>query len=199
MGGAFTVVQQGQHATFHGIGVLGSSSIQTVLWMPAGAPAAGAFFVPRGSAAVVTSRSEAADPMAQFALDESGLPGTAPGFHYDDVPREIVAADLKGFPTREGDLPPWASATAPACAVTLLSPGVVAPEAAVIDVPVFVGAGERDVVPDPRAEPRAYASSPDVTVHICPRMAHMHNMASTRERFWRRLHTWGEGVAANRR
>jgi hypothetical protein len=26
-------------------------------------------------------------------------------------------------------------------------------------------------------------------------MSHMHNFASTREQFWDRLHTWGEGVA----
>jgi pimeloyl-ACP methyl ester carboxylesterase len=95
-------------------------------------------------------------------------------------------------------MPEWGTAKAPVCAVTLLSPGVVAPEAAVIDVPVFVGVGERDVVPDPHEEPRAYPRSPDVTVFLCPRMAHMHNFASTREAFWRRLHHWGNGVAPAR-
>jgi hypothetical protein len=65
-------------------------------------------------------------------------------------------------------------------------------------VPVFVGVGERDVVPAPREEPRAYPRSPDITVAVYPRMAHMHNMASTREQLWRRLHGWGESVAAAR-
>jgi hypothetical protein len=27
-------------------------------------------------------------------------------------------------------------------------------------------------------------------------MAHMHNFAGTRHRFWARIHTWGSGVAA---
>jgi hypothetical protein len=81
----------------------------------------------------------------------------------------------------------------------LTSPGVVAAEAAVIAVPVFVAAGERDVVPSPREEPRAYRRSPDITVCVYPRMAHMHNMASTREDLWRRLHHWGDAVAAARR
>ena len=199
MGGCLTIVQQGQHATYDGIGILGYSAIHTVLWMPPGTPDAGAAFVPRGSAVVVIGPTEAVELTPQFALDErSDLPGIAPGFHYDDVPRDIVTADLIDYPTRNGRVPEWASATMPPCAITMLSPGVVAPEAAVINVPVLVAVGERDVVPDPRAEPRAYQRSPDVTVSICPRMSHMHNFASTRERFWQRLHSWGNGVAAAR-
>jgi pimeloyl-ACP methyl ester carboxylesterase len=197
MGGCFTIVQQGQHGTFDGVGILGYSAIQTVLWMPPGGPDMGAVFVPRGSQAVVVGAGEVAEQPPEFALDDSGLPGAAPGFHYDDVPRDIVEADMVGFPVRTGT-PPWGSATAPPCAMSMLSPGVVAPEAAVISVPVFVGTGERDVVPDPHAEPRAYPRSPDVTVSICPRMSHMHNFASTRERFWKRIHSWGTSVAADR-
>jgi len=197
MGGCFTIVQQGQHATFDGIGVLGFSAIQTVLWMPPGSPDTGAMFVPRGTQVVVASAGDVVELPPEFALDDSGLPGATPGFHYDDVPRDIVEADMVGFPARTAS-PPWGSATTPPCAMSMLSPGVVAPEAAVVSVPVFVGVGERDVVPDPRAEPRAYARSPDVTVSVCPRMSHMHNFASTRERFWQRLHSWGTSVATGR-
>ena len=198
MGGCFTIIQQGQHATYDGIGILGYSAIQTVLWMPPDTPDTGAVFVPRGTQVVVANFTDAVEHSPQFALDDAGLPGTTPGFHYDDVPRDVVAADMAGFPIRSGGTPEWGSATVPPCAVSMLSPGVVAPEAAVVSVPVFVGVGERDVVPDPRAEPRAYQRSPDVTVSVCPRMSHMHNMASTREQFWQRLHSWGAGVAAAR-
>jgi pimeloyl-ACP methyl ester carboxylesterase len=197
MGGCLTIVQQGQHHTYDGVGILGFSAIHTVLWMPPSAPEPEVAFVPRGADVVVIGPTEAVELTPQFALDDSGLPGVTPGFHYDDVPRAIVEADMVEWPARGGRVPPWASATVPPCAITMMSPGVVAPEAAVINVPVFVGVGERDVVPDPRAEPRAYQHSPDVTVSICPRMAHMHNMASTRERLWQRLHSWGTGVAAN--
>jgi pimeloyl-ACP methyl ester carboxylesterase len=198
MGGCFTIVAQGQHGTFDGIGILGYSAIQTVLWMPPGTPDAGAMFVPRGSDVMVLGVDDLVERTPQFAGDDSGLPGTTPGFHFDDVPRDIVEADMLDFPTRGGRTLEWASATMPPCAITMLSPGVVAPEAAVINVPVLVAVGERDVVPDPRAEPRAYQRSPDVTVSICPRMSHMHNFASTREQFWQRLHSWGSGVAAAR-
>lgn len=192
MGGSFTIVQQGQHRTFDAIGVLGSSAIQTRLWMPPGAPALSRRFVPRGSSVLVADEL----PVPALAADDAGLPAIAAGFHYDDVPREIVEADLIDFPFRRGVMPVWGTAKTPLCAISLLSPGVVAPEAAVIDVPVLIGVGERDVVPDPHEEPRAYQRSPDVTVYICPRMAHMHNFASTREAFWRRLHLWGSGIAA---
>ena len=102
------------------------------------------------------------------------------------------AAMLSGGRT---SLPPWRSATAPACAANMLDPGTVAAEAAAVSVPVFVGAGERDVVPDPWIEPKAYRSANDVSLFVCPRMAHMHNFASTRERLWARLHAWGETIA----
>jgi pimeloyl-ACP methyl ester carboxylesterase len=198
MGGAFTIVQQGQRRTFDAIGVLGFSAIQTRLWTAPGSPERSQRFVPRGSSALVADLAPDEVPVPQLTADDAGLPVIAAGFHYDDVPRGIVEADLVDFPFRRGVMPAWGTAKTPACAINLLSPGVVAPEAAVIDVPVLVGVGERDVVPDPHEEPRAYRRSPDVTVYICPRMAHMHNFASTREAFWRRLHLWGSAVAATR-
>lgn len=124
------------------------------------------------------------------------MPSTAAGFHFDDEPRDIVAADMVDYPTRRGELPVWGTATIPPSAMTMMSPGAVAPEAATITVPVFVGVGERDVCPDPMSEPKAYEQATDVTVFVCPRMSHMHNFASTRELLWARLHAWGDGVAA---
>jgi hypothetical protein len=39
--------------------------------------------------------------------------------------------------------------------------------------------GERDVVADPRGEPRACSSAASVDLFVCQRMAHMHNFAGT--------------------
>ena len=174
MGGCFTIVQQGTLGTYSGIGVLGYSGLHTQLAFPPGTDG--------GDNPVFTAR-------------EDGLPLSTWGFHYDDEPADMVADDMRDYPTRNGRVPVWGSATMPPCATLMLNPGCVTEEAAAIDVPVFVGVGERDVCPDPRAEPQAYAQSPDITVFVCPRMSHMHNFASTREQFWDRLHTWGEGVA----
>ena len=63
---------------------------------------------------------------------------------------------------------------------------------------MLVALGERDVVHDPRGELRAYESAHSVDFFVCPRMAHMHNFAGTRELLWRRIETWGEWVRAVR-
>ena len=78
----------------------------------------------------------------------------------------------------------------------MMTPGSVAAEAAAIDVPVLIGCGERDVVPDPWAEPTAYRASSRVSVVVVPRMAHMHNFARTREQLWRAVNHFATGVDA---
>lgn len=117
------------------------------------------------------------------------------GFHSDDTDPALVDLDFAGgYPARTAPGPPWGSLTIPPCATSMLQPGIIAEQAAAVDVPVFVGCGARDVVPDPRAEPAAYASSDDITVLVVPDMAHMHNFARTREALWHRLHRWGEAL-----
>ncbi|MEE6174938.1 hypothetical protein [Mycobacterium sp. 050134] len=116
-------------------------------------------------------------------------------FFWSDIPHDIVEADTRGgYPLRT-EAPPFGSATIPNCAVAMLSPGCVAEDAASIDCPVFVGAGERDVLPAPHRESAAYENSSDVTVFVSPQMAHMHNFASTRKMLWDRLAAWSLALA----
>jgi pimeloyl-ACP methyl ester carboxylesterase len=126
------------------------------------------------------------------------------GFHYDDIDPAIVAEDLAHFnrgihdpASQQGfEAPAWSSLTTPgAVAMSCLTPGAVAPEAAAVRAPVLVAMGERDVIADPRGEPRAYLSARSVDLFICPRMGHMHNFAGARELFWRRIETWAAWVA----
>jgi hypothetical protein len=111
------------------------------------------------------------------------------GFHYADVDAATLAADMQ----RDTELPAWASATIPgAVGSSCLAPGAIAPEAAAVLAPVLVAMGERDVVADPKGEPRAYLSATSVDLFVCPRMGHMHNFAGTRELMWQRIETWAE-------
>jgi pimeloyl-ACP methyl ester carboxylesterase len=208
MGGCFTIVLQGQHATFDGIAALGFSAIHTSVPSRPGGPQAVMPWMSRAAgldAPVVLNMAAvlaAAGPTltGEDAIADATAAGEHPfawAFHYDDVPPEVVAADL-GSALASGELPPWKSATTPPCAILMVAPGTVAAEAAAITVPVLVAVGERDVVPDPWAEPKAYKSATDITVFVCSRMGHMHNFASTREQFWRRIHHWGTGIAAQR-
>lgn len=196
MGGCLTIVAQGQHHAFDAIAVLGFSAIHTHIPAAPGDPPMAMAWIPRSQDPAhpeVVTNAAALDTAAPRPSADTGHHPFAWAFHHDDHPADAVAADLAGM--SGGPLPAWRSATVPICAVQMVTPGTVAPEAAAITCPVFVGVGERDVASDPRAEPRAYRSSPDVTVVEIERMAHMHNFAPTRERLWHRLHTWGEAIA----
>jgi pimeloyl-ACP methyl ester carboxylesterase len=188
MGGCLTIVMQGRHATFDGIAPLGYSAIHTVL------PQRDAAERQRGldhhahvggQAIGAISVQEASQGVVDFVYP----------FHWEDVPADILAADMSGgFPLRK-TAPAWGSLTVPPCAVTMMTPGVVAADAASIKVPVLIAMGERDVCPDPHAEPSAYKGSNDVSLFIVPRMAHMHNFASTRAQLWSRIEAWSRRVA----
>lgn len=121
-------------------------------------------------------------------------------FHFDDVPEDIVAEDLLGYPARIGvPVPAWGTPFMPggpnfAPERGPLGPNVVTAEAAAIEVPVFIANGEIDVCPDPLMEPSAYPKSPDITTMILPSASHMHNFASTREILWKRLENWASGI-----
>jgi alpha-beta hydrolase superfamily lysophospholipase len=197
MGGCLTVVQQGRYHCYDGIGVLGYSALHTHPPTAPGTPPIVMPWVPRDatpSDGIFTNGPALAD-----AGSAPGAEAMAWGFHYDDVDPAVVARDLGDFPTRYGDVPAWASATVPATvAVWCLAPGAVLAEAAAIRCPVLVALGERDVLVDPRGEPRAYESARSVDLFICPRMGHMHNFAGTRELFWRRIETWAAWVRAMR-
>jgi pimeloyl-ACP methyl ester carboxylesterase len=209
MGGCFTIVLQGQYAPFDGIATLGYSAIHTVVPSRPGGPQAVWPWVARGdnldnpkilnAAALAAAAGPALSD--QQSLSDAAATAEHPfawAFHYDDVPAEVVAADLFAGIDPSVAVPPWKSISTPPCGLYMVAPGTVALEAASITVPVLSATGERDVVPDPWMEPKAFKSSRDVTVYVCPRMAHMHNFAGTRLQFWQRIHSWGSGVAASR-
>jgi hypothetical protein len=202
MGGCLTVLQQGRYHCYDGIGVLGYSAVHTHPPTAPGTPPLVIPWIPRDampSEGIVTNGPALAEvePAAPPGADD--VSAMAWGFHYDDVDPAVLQRDLRDFPTRGGDVPPWASATVPMIvALWCVVPGAVAPEAAAVRCPVLVALGERDVLVDPRGEARAYGSARSVDLFICPKMGHMHNFAGTRELFWHRLETWAEWVRAVR-
>ena len=181
MGGCLLTVQQANHRTFDGVGFLGWSAIETN-------------FPARDGTRLTYPMPPRGTDLRPVAAQLLGVVAPDPDhyrycFHWEDEDPALMEADLESYRpytgvTRGDAATPWGSATVPACAVTMMTPGAVAAEAAAIDVPVLVGCGDRDVVADPYAEPKAYSSSPEVRVVVVPTMAHMHNFARTREVMW---------------
>jgi len=187
MGGGVALLAQGRCATFDAVAPCGVSAIHTVL------PQRTVAEVEHGKARFAEVRVGEARVSHQ-TMSHDGVDYLYP-FHWEDVPADILAADMAGgYPVRR--TPPWfGSATIPHCAVQMMTPGAFSEDAARIEIPVLVGVGERDTCPDPHGEPSAYARSPDVSLFIVRNMAHMHNFASTRARLWARLHGWARLVA----
>jgi pimeloyl-ACP methyl ester carboxylesterase len=181
-GGMLLIVQQGRMRTCDGVAILGYSAI--------------GISPPRPPADGTSSTGGRVPPPSQMSDREL----MTFFFHWEDVPDEIVKSDMKGeHPTRSSPLPMWASDRRPGGRHWSPSPpGVVASWADVIECPVFIGVGERDVVPDPHAEPGAYRHSSDVTLFITPTMGHMHNFASSRRLLWDRIGSWMATVADRR-
>jgi pimeloyl-ACP methyl ester carboxylesterase len=185
LGGCITIMMQGAHRTFDAIAPLASSAYQGVLPQPTEEA--------RLRAIAGYQRGPGERPDTQTVA--RGVTDFVYPFFFEDVPRDIVDADHGGgYPVRD-TTPAWGSATIPRCASLFMTPGQLLGPAASVDVPVFIGLGERDTCIEPLAEPAYFSRSPDVSVFIVPRMAHMHNFATKRERLWHRLVGWARLVA----
>ncbi|MGH8446615.1 MAG: alpha/beta hydrolase [Solimonas sp.] len=179
MGGCITLIMQGRHRSYDAVAALGYSAIHTRLPQPGGGV----------GHKQLHARDE--DPATlSLAASSAQVGDYRYPFHWEDVPQDIVDEDMKGgYPIRRV-VPAFGSATLPNCAIQMMWPGVIKDEAAAIEVPVLMAMGERDVGAQPCAEPAAFPKSRDIGVYVVPRMAHMHNFASTRRRLWERLDAW---------
>lgn len=204
LGGSLVIHQQAHHRSYDGVAVLGFSAVHShPATPPGGAPIVVAWY----------ARDGGPDPLNAAAFAEATAEGPqegawqalAWGFHYDDVPPDVVEQDMLHYEATAqggahgGDLKiePWMSFTTPPLVGRVtLTPGAVATEAAAIAVPVLCAMGVRDLVVDPLGEARAFRSAPSVDLFVCPRLGHMHNFGSTRALFWERIHLFGEWCSA---
>lgn len=177
MGGHIGLLMQANHRTFDGLAMLGSSVVSTRL-------------LARESGQEVCLLGNP-DPVAGLSA-LVGFDFTF-AFHWEDVPAHFVEADMAAQ-RGTGPMPYWRSATTPNAGSGLL-PGHLSGAAAVVNVPVLLGMGERDVCQDSLRELAAFMSARDLALFVAPKMAHMHNFAGTRAMMWRRLSAFVAQVA----
>ncbi|MVZ99908.1 alpha/beta fold hydrolase [Actinomadura sp. LD22] len=167
LGGQIIVTAQARHRPFGRIGVLGGSFIGNT----------------RIDAESERFAADALKAMAPATWDSGYLEVPREllrgQFHDDDVPEAVLKAEEAGWTV----LPRQAG-------ITAIASGVLAAEAAQVEVPVLVAFSERDTSPAPRAELPLYERCRDLTFFGLTGSAHCHNAATTRHLLWDRLLDW---------
>lgn len=168
MGAMQTVVQQAAHRSYDGVMMLGYTA-QGVHFLFNGAQVRAADHLPEGET-------------ADYGTNDRGP--LRRNFHWDDVPDDVIAYDTA-----------IAVETPASIGHDSIRTDIIKPDAALIDVPLFFGHGERDVSPHPRQEMAFFPRCDDFTFFQLPRSAHCQTFASTRHLFWNRMHAWARGVS----
>ena len=163
MGGCMTITQQAAHRTYDACLILGYTADSVHLTI-------GGQFICADPGGIDTSQPD-------YGSSKRGL--LRDTFHWDDVPEDVLAVD----DSMMVDVPYVIGSQA-------ATAGIVRDDAAGIDVPIYINLGERDVSPDPHAEPGFYRASRDITLHILPRSAHCQNFANSRIEMYDRIDRW---------
>jgi pimeloyl-ACP methyl ester carboxylesterase len=172
MGAMLAIFQQSLYKSFDAIAPLGYGTVGPIMSFDDGSA------LPTFESVMALARSGALDAMP--LLDRSTI---RHHFYWEDVPDEVIAADDLTITRTPG-----------VTGLLSIVPFIVSDHARRIECPVFIGLGERDSTCDHHDEPRAYASSSDVTLFILPRSAHCHNTAGTRHDLWDRLARWVRSI-----
>jgi pimeloyl-ACP methyl ester carboxylesterase len=103
-------------------------------------------------------------------------------------------AGSKADPRASSIIKPATDHMLPVPAFMSMLPGNVAPEAAQIDVPVFLGLGELDIAGPPNEIPAAFPASPAVSLHIWPATGHSHFLFPARTELLEQIADWAGKV-----
>jgi pimeloyl-ACP methyl ester carboxylesterase len=77
-------------------------------------------------------------------------------------------------------------------------PGSIGPALDTVDVPVFLGLGDRDIAGPPHAIPAIFPNSPDVTLTVLPETGHCQFIFPSRGELFRRIGEWTQFVVRDK-
>ncbi len=187
MGGMLTVTVQARHRPYAGLGLLGyAHSDHYELTALAG-------FLSDEEKSLVGNQDALAVRLVDLAKARFGRP----------LPKGTTARSdflLAGMPVPEEGLAAMDRCASHLLAICGLGSMLkcTAPDVKVIDVPVFVGYGERDITGNARATGDALASCPDISLFELAGSGHNHNVAPNRTELWDRLGVWASTVVGPR-
>ncbi|MHB1775808.1 MAG: alpha/beta fold hydrolase [Acidimicrobiales bacterium] len=107
-------------------------------------------------------------------------------FFTDDVPAPVREAFAR-----------QAVPLLPVCALTSMIPGSAHAERAAVDVPLFLGFGDHDLLDDYLGALAQYRSVTDAALFVLAGSGHCHHQASGRRRLWDRLLAWVDTLAGS--
>lgn len=157
MGGALMMLQQGTYKGFSGVALLGSSTLGMEMALTDGERR----YVrdPQGARAALPELVKArfGEPFPAFSIE----PWARPIFAGEDETWSAALALTQGR-------------VLGAAGLFCMFPDGLAPEAAQIDVPVFLAFGDADIPVSPHGSMRAFSASRDVSMMVLPKTGHMH-------------------------
>lgn len=183
MGGMLTALQQAHYRSYAAVALLGfgTRGLSDYLSPEARAYADDAAGARAHIAAL--ARAQGDDPYPELAI----AAGNARAIYGGGADRRAVAA--------------LAAARTNLLAVAGLFsmiPGSTAPECARIDVPVFLGVGDRDITGSAHAIPASFSASPDVTLQVLAETGHSHFLFPSSAQLCARLAGWIDTVLPRR-
>ena len=181
MGALVTVLQQAQHRSYQAIALLGFSTHGLPTYVPQ--PLHSLAHDPNALRAQLPQLAKRMFkepyPYLQRTSESRGM------FAGDRADADGVAALHLMREEPILPLPSWHS----------MLPGNVAHEAASIDVPVFLGMGDRDIVGPPEQAPNAFPRSPRVELQVMPESGHSLFLFAARWTLFDALATWARSIA----
>jgi pimeloyl-ACP methyl ester carboxylesterase len=167
-GALLTVVQQARHRTYDGLGLLGFG---------------------RGGHerfALTMEEREQAGGIVELTRQRFGKP--LPGGSTSTS--EFLLGGMEVPPAALDAMGAVKTRLLGVVGLTSMIPGSVDAEMAAVDVPVFLGVGDHDIVGDPHTVPACFPACNDFTLFVLPGTGHNHNVAPEREVLWARFAVW---------
>ena len=178
MGAMMTTLQQAAHAQHIGLALLGFSTRGLPEYLPSSAKAV---------AHDLDAAREQSPQLAKMMFGSSPYPVIKP------TPQSGAIFGGKGADSRGGEaIKAVSDALLPVLAFQSMLPGNVLPEARQIQVPMFLGVGEKDMAGPPHEIPASFSASIDVTLYVMPGAGHSHFLFPIRLELFDRLADWAQ-------
>jgi len=179
MGGMFTVMQQARHRSYHAIVLMGFSlNGMPQILTPTEALCSGDAAAARAQVTQF-ARERFREPFPTLQVNDQSRAMLGQGNNDQGVRKAVAAARDRLIAIG---------------AMFALIPGSIAPESAVIDVPLMLIFGERDICGTPHGVPASFPKVTDMELFVLSQSGHNHFTATSRGVLFARVARWADSL-----